>query len=167
MWLERPLIHKSVHVEEKPNIRFHCGVRTYSSMTDKLLTFRDSEFNVNDILLRVSCRSRWRDGFPGGSSGKEPACQCRRCKTLRFGPWVGKIPWWRAWQPTPVFLPGELYGQRSLAGYSPWVTKGWTQLKHFACTHRYRHWVQQQVYKTYGKTVQYPINEVISVMCSW
>ena len=34
-------------------------------------------------------------------------------------PWVGKIPWRRAWQPTPVFLPGESHGQRSLAGYSP------------------------------------------------
>ena len=32
----------------------------------------------------------------------------------------GKIPWRRAWQPTPVFLPGESHGQRSLAGYSPW-----------------------------------------------
>ena len=34
-------------------------------------------------------------------------------------PWVGKIPWRRAWQPTPIFLPGESHGQRSLAGYSP------------------------------------------------
>ena len=33
---------------------------------------------------------------------------------------VGKILWRRAWQPTPVFLPGESHGQRSLAGYSPW-----------------------------------------------
>ena len=33
--------------------------------------------------------------------------------------WVGKIPWRRKWQPTPVFLPGESHGQRSLAGYSP------------------------------------------------
>jgi len=39
-----------------------------------------------------------------------------------FDPWVGKIPWRRKWQPTPVFLLGELHGQRSLAGYSPWVT---------------------------------------------
>jgi len=38
---------------------------------------------------------------------KEPACQCRRPKRCRFNPWVGKIPWRRAWQPTPVFLPGE------------------------------------------------------------
>ena len=55
-------------------------------------------------------------GFPGGASGKEPACQCRRCKRLMFDPWVGKMPWRRAWQPTPVFLPGESHGQRSLAG---------------------------------------------------
>ena len=36
-----------------------------------------------------------------------------------FNPWVGKMPWRREWQPTPVFLPGEFHGQGSLAGYSP------------------------------------------------
>ena len=41
----------------------------------------------------------------------------------RFSPWVRKIPWRRKWHPTPVFLPGELHGQRSLAGYIPGVTK--------------------------------------------
>ena len=46
-------------------------------------------------------------GFPGGASGKEPAYQCRRCKRRRFNPWVEKILWRGAWQPTPVFLPGE------------------------------------------------------------
>ena len=53
-------------------------------------------------------------GFPGGASGKEPACQCRRHKRHRFDPWVGKTPWRRRWQPTPVILPGESHGQRSL-----------------------------------------------------
>ena len=53
------------------------------------------------------------------TSGKEPACQCRRCKRCRFDSCVGKIPWRRAWQPTPVFLAGKSHGQRSLAGYSP------------------------------------------------
>ena len=38
-------------------------------------------------------------------------------------PWVRKIPLRREWQPTPVFLPGEPHGQRSLAGYSPWGPK--------------------------------------------
>ena len=52
-----------------------------------------------------------------GASGKEPACQCRRHKRCRFDPWVRKISWRRAWQSTPVFLPGETYGQRSLARY--------------------------------------------------
>ena len=40
-----------------------------------------------------------------------------------FDSWVGEIPWRRAWQPIPVFLPGEFHGQRSLAGYSPWGHK--------------------------------------------
>ena len=57
-------------------------------------------------------------GFPRGTSGKEPANQCRRRKKYRFDPWVRKIPWRRAWQPTPVFLPGESYGQKSMAGCS-------------------------------------------------
>ena len=43
-------------------------------------------------------------GFPGGTSGKDPACQCRRHKRCGFDPWVGKIPWRRAWQHTPVFF---------------------------------------------------------------
>ena len=37
-----------------------------------------------------------------------------------FNPWVGKIPWRRAWQPTPVFFPGESHGQKILEVYSPW-----------------------------------------------
>jgi len=57
-------------------------------------------------------------GFPGGPSGEDPTCQCRRHKRSGFDPWVGKIPWKRAWQPTPVFLPGESHGQRTLASYS-------------------------------------------------
>ena len=52
-------------------------------------------------------------GFPGGTSDKEFACRCRRRKRRRFDPWVGKIPRRRAWQPTPVFLPGESHRQRS------------------------------------------------------
>ena len=58
--------------------------------------------------------------FPGGTSGKEPICQCSRLKRHRFDPWVGKIPWRRGRQLMPVFLPGESHGQKSLAGYSPW-----------------------------------------------
>ena len=56
-------------------------------------------------------------------SSKEPACQSRRLRRCGFSPWVGKIPWRRAWQPTPVFLPGKSHGQRCLVGYSPGVAK--------------------------------------------
>ena len=59
-------------------------------------------------------------GFPVGSDGKE---SCLKCGIPGFNPCVGKISWRRAWQPTPVFLPGEFHGQRSLMGYSPWFCK--------------------------------------------
>ena len=56
---------------------------------------------------------------PGGSDGKDRL----QFRGPRFNPWVGKIPWRRAWQPTPVFLSGKSHGQRSLAGYNPWGHK--------------------------------------------
>ena len=59
-------------------------------------------------------------GLPWWLNAKEPACQCRRCG---FDPWVGKIPWSRKWQPTPVFLSGKFHGQKSLADDSPWGPK--------------------------------------------
>ena len=57
-------------------------------------------------------------GFPGGSAVKNPP-QCRSHRRRGFNPWVRKIPWGRTWQPSPVFLPGEFCGQRSLEGYGP------------------------------------------------
>ena len=75
-------------------------------------------------------------GFPDSTRGKEPTCQYMRQKRHEFDSWVGKIPWRRAWQPTPVFLAGESPGWRSLAGYSPQgcrVKHDWSGL---ACTHR-------------------------------
>ena len=67
--------------------------------------------------------NRVRSIFPGGASGKVSTCQCRRRKKHGFNPRVGKIPWRRARQPTPVFLPGKSHGQRSLVGYHPWGHK--------------------------------------------
>ena len=49
--------------------------------------------------------------FPGGADGKASVYWCRR---PGFDPWVGKIPWRRKWQPTPVLLPGKSHGRRSL-----------------------------------------------------
>ena len=52
-----------------------------------------------------------------------------------LSPWVGKIPWRRAWQPTPVLLPGEPHGQRSLAGYSLWGRKEWDTTERLSTAH--------------------------------
>ena len=57
--------------------------------------------------MQVLIRHSMKWSFPGGTIGKEPTYQFRRCKRRRFKPWVRKIPWRREWQPTPVFLPGE------------------------------------------------------------
>ena len=71
---------------------------------------------------------------PGGTSGKEPTCQRRRLRRHGFDPCVRKIAWWRAWQPTLVFLPGDSHGQRSLEGCSPQGHKesgmDWSDLAH-------------------------------------
>ena len=57
-----------------------------------------------------------------------------QCRRPRFDPWVRKIPWRRKQQPTPVFLPGESHGWKSLLGYSTWVAKSQTRLSNFTVT---------------------------------
>ena len=84
-------------------------------------------------------------GFPGGASGEEHACQRRRRKGHSLNPWVGKIPCKRAWQPTPVFLPEESYRTEDPRGLqstgSQRVGHDWRDL---ACMHAYpfpgNHW---------------------------
>ena len=66
-------------------------------------------------------------------SGKESACYCRRCM---FDTWVGKSPWRRKWQPTPVFLPEKSYGQR---GHN-WVTKHVPLCVCVCVCHIFNHW---------------------------
>ena len=90
-------------------------------------------FQMRKLRLGAPAHSRWHSlfiklsqdllsdlGFPGGSDNKESDCNAG---DSGFDLWVGKISWRRKWQPTPVFLLGEVYGQRSLAGYSPWNCK--------------------------------------------
>ena len=57
-----------------------------------------------------------------------------QCRRPGFHPWVGKIPWRRKWQPTPVILPGKSHGWRSLAGTVHWVAKSQTRLSDFTFT---------------------------------
>ena len=88
--------------------------------------------NFSRIVITSHICFHLAPGFPGGSEVKAFAClQCRR---PGFESWVGKIPWRRKWQPTPVFLPGESHGWRSLVGYSPQARKesDMTERLHFS-----------------------------------
>ena len=90
------------------NERFFCSVQP--------LELGYAKWTWNWFWSRNWKKPNWHpsskgEGFLGGTNGQVPACQCRRHKRCRFHPWVGKIRWRRAWQPTPVFLPGR----------SPWT----------------------------------------------
>ena len=69
---------------------------------------------INKVWYILTWLPRWL-------SCKESACHV---DLASVSPWVGKISWRREWLPTPVFLPGEFHGQKSLVGYSPW---GWEE----------------------------------------
>ena len=89
----------------------HVGLELLLEMfTSELEILFDLAFNQTGVMTFQNTISR----------GQEPACQCRRCKRLKFDPWVGKIPWRMKWQPAPVFLPGESQGRGSLVGYRLW-----------------------------------------------
>ena len=72
-------------------------------------------------------------GFPGGAGGKESTWQCRKCQKHRFDPFsnlIGKIPWSKQWQLTPVFFPRKFHGQRSMEDYSPCGCQEWDTTEH-------------------------------------
>ena len=75
----------------------------------------------NENILELDTSNVFTEDFPGGSDSKESICLQRG--RPGFDPWVGKIPWRRKWQPTPVLLPGKFRGWRSLVGFSPWGPK--------------------------------------------
>ena len=63
-----------------------------------------------------------------GLVGKESVCNAGDVNLITGS---GRFPWRREWQPTPVFLPGESHGQRSLEGYGPWGLKEWARSERF------------------------------------
>ena len=100
----------------------------------------------NSLHIWFSLRFRWfltsdmlsfsiivalNKGFPGVTSGKEPACQCSR---PRFNPWVGKIPWRGKWLSTPLFLCGESMDRETWARYSVWLQRVRHDWSNLACT---------------------------------
>ena len=97
-----------------PGARFHLR-----EVSRKLKLARLSNESRNNtyfsFLFGDLAYPSWTMGFPGSSDGSV----CLQCGRPGFNPWVGKIPWRRKWQPTPVLLPGKFHGRRSMVGYSP------------------------------------------------
>ena len=85
-----------------------------------LLSFHNTSVRQESWLNKPGPISK--SSFPGGLGGKESACNAGDPGSIPDF-WVGKIPWRRKWQPTPVLLPGESHGWRSLVGYSLWGHK--------------------------------------------
>ena len=105
----------------------------------------------NDLLEKIESSMDW--SFPSSSAVKN-LLPYMRGKRSKFDPRVGKIPWKRAWQPTPVFLPEKYHRQRSLAGYSPWGHKEMDMTG--ASEHAYKTlFMWQCVHTTYICTYKY------------
>ena len=93
--------------------------------------FKTASLRFNSHTLQFTLLKVWSWASQVDYWIKNPPASTGDC---RFDPWVRKIPWRIAWQPTPVFLPEEPHGQRSLAGYSLWGQKRgghyWSNLAH-------------------------------------
>ena len=100
--------HRGENKKWRKHNPYHYGVYIIflKLYPKEYLSFRCSDIRV--VLFSSN-------GLPKWLSGKESASQCRRPKRCGLSLWVEKILWRRKWQPTPVFLPGESHGQRSLA----------------------------------------------------
>ena len=114
---------------ENTGVGCHCllqymKVKRESEVTQSCLTLSDPmDCSLPGSSIHGIFQARVLEWGAIAFSGKELVVKkCRRGDAV-FHPRAGKIPWRRAWQPTPVFLPGEPEGQRSLAGYSPWGRK--------------------------------------------
>ena len=108
-------LHRLQHLTQRKTLEHHLGTQNSGTCC---LSYK---INTGSLLIAFRCSTTKHllEQAPGTAparwlSGEEPACQCRRLRRLGFDRWVGKIPWGRIWQPTPVFLPGESHGQRSL-----------------------------------------------------
>ena len=121
-----PMDHSSVHGIHQATILDWVAIsfsREPSWPRDRTCISYVSMWDAHILRYSMHNLSFWDLGFPGGNSGKEPSAQWKSLKRQAFYPWVRKIPWRRKWQLTPVFLPGKVHGQRSLAVYSPWGHK--------------------------------------------
>ena len=129
------LVSRSLQPEErnKHACSHHYTVSPYKhrrqrweNLSKTLFTDCGSSFGFVWFFLSLTI---WTLGLPRQLNGKEPTCQCKRCgRSLRFDPWVGKIPWRRKWLPTPIFLSGKIPWTEALQSMGSQLSKCQTQL---------------------------------------
>ena len=100
-------------MDKEDMVHTYKGIVLSHLKKNETMTFIATWIDIQIIV--VSQKEKVKYNMIGGTSGKEPICQCRRHR-LGFDPWVRKIPWRRKWQPTPVFFPSESYGQEEPGG---------------------------------------------------
>ena len=96
------------------------SLKKASSSSTNDLSGKNMNCEVTEIWIDITGSSLILTLWPWRT---DLICQCRRCRRHGFDPWVGKIPWRRKWQRSPIFLTGESHGQRSLVDCSPWGHK--------------------------------------------
>ena len=94
-------------------MRVHQGLEVRSKIPWSLLPLKNASLKEGKLL--ISCTKFIIRDSPGISEGKESACHVGDPASTSG---LGRFPWRRKWKSTPVFLPGEFHGQRSLADYS-------------------------------------------------
>ena len=94
-----------------------------------LLAASKNTRDLSQALSPQTAEFELLQGFPGGTSGKEPACQCRRHKRHGFDPWVGKIPWRRHGNPLQYSCPENPMDRGAWWATVHTVAKSQTQLK--------------------------------------
>ena len=121
---------RSTHGSSNGIIFSFLRAKSYSFLGGGCSTGKESVCNVEDpsSILWLGRSPGEGTGYPLQYSWASLGAQTVKNPLAKQETWVqslgvGKIPWRRAWQPTPVFLPGEFHGQRSLAGYSQWSLK--------------------------------------------
>ena len=105
-----------------------------------LLSCYSSHTLLEDTNRDCVCPCVW--GFPLGTGGKEPACQCIRHKRYGFDPWVRKIPWRRKWQPLQYSCLENPMDRGALWATVRRVTKSQTLLKQFSVHAPQVHYLQ-------------------------
>ena len=125
-----------------------CGICLYSEWKEQPLSQTWTFCTLFEPVFWSSFSTS--RGLPRWLPGEESASSAGDAGDAGLILWVGKIPWKRAWQPNPGFLPGESHGQRSLAGHSPWghrVGHDWaTSLSLLTFLHWRRKWQPTPVF---------------------